>query len=477
MNLSINKYLIGLVSLLFLALNLYLITKNKYYGFAIPALWLVLWSVFNAFDKLWMFVAFMVPLSVNFETPIGSLFVPTEPIIFGLMFLFFLKAVLDKNVDQALLRNPISKLIYIYFGWMLLTTFTSTMPLVSFKFILTKLWFISVFYFLAYYIFKEQKNIYRFLYLMLISMSIAVTYTLVVHSQYNFNSQAAHWVMFPFFKDHTVYGATLAMFIPVAVGFLFLKNISKFQKGLVLLINLIFLVGIVYSYTRAAWLSLIAAIGLLIIVLLRISFKAIAISIGVALLLFFTYQDQIIYSLSKNTQDSSQNFMENIQSMYNISSDASNLERLNRWNSAIYMFFERPALGFGPGTYQFQYGVFQKYSEKSLISTNDGSLGNAHSEYLGPLSEQGVMGMLSFLALIIGVSIYALNLHKRLPKGDLKTIVIMVYLGLFTYYIHGALNNYLDTDKASVPFWGFTAIIVSIGIYAKQNNLIEVKRK
>jgi O-antigen ligase len=310
---------------------------------------------------------------------------------------------------------------------------------------------------------------------MLISMSIAVIYTLVVHSQYNFNSQAAHWVMFPFFKDHTVYGATLAMFIPVAIGSLFLKDITKFQKGILIIINVVFFIGIVFSYTRAAWLSIVAGIGLLIIILLRISFKAIAIFIGMALLVFFTYQDQIIYSLSKNTQDSSQNFMENIQSMANISSDASNLERLNRWNSALYMFKERPVLGFGPGTYQFQYGVFQKYSEKSIISTNDGSLGNAHSEYLGPLSEQGLLGMLTFLALIIGVSIFALNLYKKLPKGDMKVIVLMCYLGLFTYYIHGVLNNYLDTDKASVPFWGFTAIIVSISLYhSKKEGLIEV---
>lgn len=475
MNLSLNKYIIAIVSLLFLAVNLYLITKNKYFGFALPAVWLVIWSVFYAFDKLWLFVSFMVPLSVNFETPIGALFVPTEPIIFGLMFVFFLKAVLDRNVDKALSRHPISILIYIYLGWMFLTTLTSTLPLVSFKFILTKIWFISVFYFLGSYIFKEKKNIYRFLYLMLISMSIAVIYTLVVHSQYNFNSQAAHWVMFPFFKDHTVYGATLAMFIPVAIGSLFLKDITKFQKGILIIINVVFLIGIVFSYTRAAWLSIVAGIGLLIIILLRISFKAIAIFIGMALLMFFTYQDQIIYSLSKNTQDSSQNFMENIQSMANISSDASNLERLNRWNSALYMFKERPVLGFGPGTYQFQYGVFQKYSEKSIISTNDGSLGNAHSEYLGPLSEQGLFGMLTFLALIIGVSIFALNLYKKLPKGDMKAIVLMCYLGLFTYYIHGVLNNYLDTDKASVPFWGFTAIIVSISLYhSKKEGSIEV---
>jgi hypothetical protein len=27
------------------------------------------------------------------------------------------------------------------------------------------------------------------------------------------------------------------------------------------------------------------------------------------------------------------------------------------------------------------------------------------------------------------------------------------------------MNNFLDTDKAAVPFWGFIAIIVALDIY------------
>jgi putative inorganic carbon (HCO3(-)) transporter len=33
-----------------------------------------------------------------------------------------------------------------------------------------------------------------------------------------------------------------------------------------------------------------------------------------------------------------------------------------------------------------------------------------------------------------------------------------------TYFIHGVLNNYLDTDKASAPFWGFIALLVVLDI-------------
>ena len=41
---------------------------------------------------------------------------------------------------------------------------------------------------------------------------------------------------------------------------------------------------------------------------------------------------------------------------------------------------------------------------------------------------------------------------------------LSVYLGLLTYFIHGVLNNYLDTDKASAPFWGFLAILVALDL-------------
>ena len=41
-------------------------------------------------------------------------------------------------------------------------------------------------------------------------------------------------------------------------------------------------------------------------------------------------------------------------------------------------------------------------------------------------------------------------------------------LSLLTYYIHGFFNNFLDTDKLSVPFWAFTAVIVALDIYGEE---------
>ena len=46
----------------------------------------------------------------------------------------------------------------------------------------------------------------------------------------------------------------------------------------------------------------------------------------------------------------------------------------------------------------------------------------------------------------------------------MKLLMICMFLGLVTYFIHGILNNYLDTDKATVPVWGMTAAIVMLDL-------------
>ena len=167
----------------------------------------------------------------------------------------------------------------------------------------------------------------------------------------------------------------------------------------------------------------------------------------------------------KNKQGTSQNFMEHVQSMSNISTDASNLERLNRWASAIRMFKDRPVFGFGPGTYQFEYAPYQSSEEKTLISTNAGDRGNAHSEYIGPLSEEGLLGTILVICVFIYSIVVAMRVYRRSDDKDVKMLTLATMLGLLTYYFHGLMNNFLDSDKASVPVWGYIAILVAFDLY------------
>ena len=47
-------------------------------------------------------------------------------------------------------------------------------------------------------------------------------------------------------------------------------------------------------------------------------------------------------------------------------------------------------------------------------------------------------------------------------------------VGLVAYYLHGLLNNFLDTDKISVLFWGYTAMLVAMDIYHRESEEDEV---
>jgi O-antigen ligase len=95
-------------------------------------------------------------------------------------------------------------------------------------------------------------------------------------------------------------------------------------------------------------------------------------------------------------------------------------------------------------------------------------VGNAHSEYLGPLSEQGILGMLIMLTLVFTTLYYAVNIYRKSNEKNVKIIVLSATIGLITYYVHGLMNNFLDTDKLSALFWAYTAIIVVFDIQTKK---------
>jgi len=111
---------------------------------------------------------------------------------------------------------------------------------------------------------------------------------------------------------------------------------------------------------------------------------------------------------------------------------------------------------------------------KTVISTNFGEKGNAHSEYLGPLSEQGFMGAIFVFVLVLVVMFLGYRLVYAIKDKSLKILTIVILMGISTYFVHGFLNNFLDTDKASVPFWGFLAMLVCIDVYHK--NQIEEEK-
>lgn len=445
----------------------FLINKNSlFYVYCLsPAIILIFFLAIFKLDSLIKGVIFFTPLSVSLRDfgitgDTLDLSFPTEPVLAGIMIIFIFNEIHSGVVEKSFWRHPVTLVLIAQIIWALITTVTSSMPVVSMKYVIAKLWFVSTAYFLSAHLFKNEKNIFNIVWLYAIPFSAVIIYTIIGHYQQGLTEDAADWVVKPFYNDHTSYGAMLAFFIPFLFGFIFLKGIAGHIRLLIFFVFSLFIFALILSYTRAAWISIIAAMGIGVTLFFRIRF-GVLLSLAIAMAgIFFLFQTEITIALSSNRTDSTGDFTENVQSISNISTDASNVERINRWNSALRMFSERPIFGFGPGTYMFQYAPYQKSSERTIISTNAGTGGNAHSEYLGPLSEQGVLGLLLMLALLIVVFSTGYRVVYNTKDRNLKIVAVCSVLGLSTYFLHGFLNNFLDTDKAAIPFWGIIAILV-----------------
>ena len=138
------------------------------------------------------------------------------------------------------------------------------------------------------------------------------------------------------------------------------KSSSFTSRVLLSVLIILFLAGFIFSYSRAAWVSLIAALALSLILWLRMPVRLLTVTAAGFIVAIVLSAGWIWQKMDSTTEDSSADLGQHLRSSSNISTDQSNLERINSWKCALRMFEEKPLLGWGPGTYQFNYGPFQK---------------------------------------------------------------------------------------------------------------------
>ncbi len=438
----------------------------------VPLALLVVWLFATKLETGFLLMTLLTPFAVDMALfPKMELSMPVEPmmILFTAMFLF--RVLLTRSYDLRLLRHPVTLLLLASLAWMAFTSMTSEMPWVSIKYTLARVWFVVPFFFAASQFFQSHKRIRQFFWAYAIGLGVVI---LIATSKTlgNFSDlQTLHRVMRPFYNDHTAYGCVIALMLPAAFYFIFSRGQRGWLRVLTFLLFAGLCIGLFFSYCRAAWISVVGAIGVYFLIRMGMKVKWMVLLFGLGVGAFFMYQSDVLYKLGKNHQDSSYTLADQVKSISNISTDASNLERLNRWASAFRMWKESPVLGCGPGTYQFLYAGYQRSYQLSTISTNAGNLGNAHSEYIGPLTEQGVPGVALVALLFLATFATGVRLYRTAKDPNTARMALAFTLALLTYYIHGVFNNFLDTDKLSVPFWGFTAVIVALDVYSEKKEL------
>lgn len=457
----------------FIAGGVYCLAYEYYWYAAVPLILAGLLFIVSRFKDAVFLVALFTPFAINVGTEGFTLSVPSEPILILVMLLFVWQLLFAGNYDKRVFFHPVSVAIIINILWTLIGCPFSEDVQVSFKYFISQLWFIIPCFFFLVPLFRDTSKQGLFIGLYCFSLCIVIVIASLNFASTGFDFDFAHYAMQPFYNDHTAYGAVIALFVPPLAYYLFYGRKMGFGKLRMLLVASAFAIlitGFVLSYSRAAWISLLVACGVWVIVKLNLKLKTfVYCSIAVLLVVALSWNG-IMGRFAKNEQDSSGNMAEHISSITNISTDASNVERLNRWSCAMKMFKERPLMGWGPGMYVFLYAPYQKSYGMTIISTDAGTLGSTHSEYLRPLAEQGLVGMLTTTAVFVITFITGIRAYKRTADKTVANMALFAVMALTTYYVHGFLNQFLETDKLAVPFWGFTAIVAAIDLYAPKKS-------
>lgn len=421
----------------------------------------------GSFDP-WVGVGFtvlLIAIPLSFSINIGSsqLNIPSEPLI-ALFAVALIGLIKGKTFFRGnFIRHPLSILGLIYHGWMITMIPFSSNPWVSLKYTLVNAAHYWVFYFGFYFFVKHTgKNILNWMGSYLLSFMIVILFSWYNYSWYGFRMDAAPIMALPFYNDHALYGASIALVLPFAL--LIPQNYLKKPGSLVL--TGILMIALFISSSRAAWLSFVAG-GIFIsgLKFLRLKFLTLAGLIAILSLLTMLNYPSLIRLIGSNREESRKgSWMEHFKSIGNITTDVSNLERLNRYRCALRMWADRPFTGFGPGTYQYAYLPYQKPEEMTRLSVTTprapdggphptGRGGGAHSEYLQALSELGLPGFFCWIGLLVAGLYTGMKRYYQEKNREHESSLLAILFGLVTYFTHAFFNNFLHSEEIAVLFW------------------------
>lgn len=242
----------------------------------------------------------------------------------------------------------------------------------------------------------------------------------------------------PFFPEHGTYSAYLAMLLPLAL----LLSVGRTGRARWFYASgaLSIALGIVFSFTRAAWISL--AVVLPLAFGIWIARHRSPRQLWIPALVFLVV---LVVLVGSGALDPFSRHAGSVVDPENVS----NLERLNRWIAAVEMAKDRPALGVGYGGYAASYPVYRR---KLIITEMAHQYMGPHSEPLRLLSETGILGLIAALWLLGAAGALGFTMIRHGSPGT-SLIALGLVAGLATYVVHGVFNTYLAVDKVAVPFW------------------------
>jgi putative inorganic carbon (hco3(-)) transporter len=129
--------------------------------------------------------------------------------------------------------------------------------------------------------------------------------------------------------------------------------------------------------------------------------------------------------------------------------------RLLVWEGAINVWKSNPLIGTGVETFAFAYYKY-KPAGQNLTSEWNYLYNKAHNEYLNYLATTGIVGLSTYLGMIVAFFVLCIKYYVlSIKKGIYDTDCILFITGLLTSYISILITN----------FFGFSVVITNIYLF------------
>lgn len=447
------------------------IATEEYLLLAAPLVLLLVYQTVVDFRSIFWLLLLVLPLSTEFDISTSlATDLPTEPLMVGLFLVTILYFVAHpQRIDVRLLKHPIGVLLLVHLFWIIVTTIFSNEGIISLKYLLAKLWYMAVFVVMATKFLRTTEDFKRLFWLVFFPLLLTNAYVFLKMAQINFAFADIQEAMKPFYRNHVTYAALLTLFFPltcIALGWF-----KRWSWGWWLILgSLIFLLmGIQLSYTRAAYVSLLIALGSWGIIKLRLMKWSLALAGLVAIggLVYLTQGNKYLdYAPNYDTTISHKDFNNLVEATYKLE-DISTMERVYRWVAAFNMVEEEPVFGFGPGNFYQFYKGYTVNMFKTYVSDNPERSG-VHSYFLMIMTEQGVIGLLIFLALTVVVFVQAERIYHETHDKLRRQIVLGVTLSLIVIYAFLLINDMIETDKVGSFFFLHLSVLMTFDLHNRR---------
>ncbi|MDP4263189.1 MAG: O-antigen ligase family protein [Bacteroidota bacterium] len=462
---------IFLSGLFFLGL-LSAVWSGVYYLAAIPFVLLFFCAGWKYIHTVFFLLACSLPFSAELRVTatLGTDF-PDELLMLFTAGLFFYYWLYSPGIlTGKTIKHPLILLLFITLTWSVVSALFSTDHLVSAKFLLAKCWYLGAFVLAPLIIFKEKKAIKITAMAIAVAMLAVTLITLFRHFRYSFSFANINDALQPFFRNHVSYSAMLVCMIPV---FFACYKLSRpgITRNIIGSSILVLLPALFLSYSRGAWLALVAGIfswWLIKNKLLLTGYVA-AIIIVLATLFWLKTGDRYLeYAPDYRSTIFHEDFREHLAATYQFR-DLSTAERFYRWVAGVRMIKDNPLTGYGPNTFYYNYKPYAVPAFKTYVSDNK-EHSTVHNYFLLVAIEQGIPGLVFFLFLVGTMLYYAQHLYHRSKDDFYKIVSITSGVMIMMILTVNFLSDLIETDKIGSLFFLCLSVLIVTDINTKQES-------